>query len=33
MEREPVSLAILDIMLPEMDGFTLCSKIWQKHLF
>lgn len=33
MEKELVSLAILDVMMPEKDGFTLCQKIRQKHLF
>ena len=33
LEKEPVSLAILDVMMPEMDGFTLCQKIRQKYLF
>lgn len=33
IEQQPVSLAILDIMMPEMDGFTLCSKIRQNYLF
>lgn len=28
-----LSLAILDVMLPDMDGFTLCQKIREKHLF
>ena len=32
-EREHLSLAILDVMLPDMDGFTLCQKIREKHLF
>lgn len=26
-------LAILDVMLPDMDGFALCQKIRQTHLF
>lgn len=33
IERNPVSLAILDVMLPDMDGFTLCQKIREKHMF
>lgn len=33
IEKEPVSLAILDVMMPEIDGFSLCQKIRQKHLF
>lgn len=33
LEQEPVSLAILDVMMPELDGFTLCSQIRQKYLF
>lgn len=32
-ERETLSLAILDVMLPDMDGFTLCRKIRETHLF
>lgn len=31
--QEELSLAILDVMLPDMDGFTLCQKIREKHLF
>ena len=27
IEKEPVSLAILDVMMPEIDGFSLCQKI------
>ena len=33
VEHEPISLAILDIMMPEMDGFALCSKIRQNYLY
>lgn len=32
-EKEDLSLAILDVMLPDMDGFTLCRKIRENHLF
>lgn len=28
-----LDLAILDIMLPEIDGFTLCQKICAKHTY
>ena len=31
-QRE-ISLAILDVMLPDLDGFTLCQKIRTQHLF
>ena len=30
--REP-DLAILDVMLPDLDGFTLCQRLREKHLF
>ncbi len=33
IENEKFDLAILDVMLPEVDGFTLCSKIREKHKF
>lgn len=33
VNREDISLAILDVMLPDMDGFTLCQKIRENHLF
>lgn len=33
IEQESLSLAILDVMLPDMDGFTLCQRIRETHLF
>lgn len=33
LDGEEISLAILDVMLPDMDGFALCRKIREKHLF
>lgn len=33
VEKERLDLAILDVMLPDMDGFTICQKIRQKHFF
>ena len=33
VEREHLDLAILDVMLPDLDGFTLCQKIREHHLF
>lgn len=33
VESEAPCLAILDVMLPDMDGFTLCRKIREKFLF
>ena len=31
--NQALDLAILDVMLPDMDGFALCQKIRQDHLF
>ncbi len=33
LERTQVSLAVLDVMLPDLDGFALCQKIREKYLF
>lgn len=33
LAREQISLAVLDVMLPDMDGFALCQKIRQTYLF
>lgn len=33
VETAKVDLAILDVMLPDMDGFSLCRRIREKHLF
>ncbi len=33
LARTDIDLAILDVMLPDMDGFTLCQKIRESHLF
>ena len=33
VEHTPLDLAILDVMLPDMDGFSLCQKIRERHLF
>ncbi|MEA4874098.1 VanR-ABDEGLN family response regulator transcription factor [Anaerorhabdus sp.] len=33
VQHEQIDLAILDVMLPDMDGFTLCKKIREKCLF
>ncbi len=32
-ETEPIDLAVLDIMMPGMSGFTLCQKIREKRTF
>ena len=33
VEREDLSLAILDVMLPDMTGFDLCRRIRETHMF
>ena len=33
MEEQPIDLIILDIMLPDLDGFEVCKKIKQNNKF
>lgn len=33
VKQESLDLAILDVMLPDMDGFTMCQKIRENHFF
>ncbi|MBQ8504587.1 MAG: VanR-ABDEGLN family response regulator transcription factor [Clostridia bacterium] len=33
IENEEFDLAVLDVMLPGIDGFTLCSRIREKHKY
>lgn len=33
IENEEIDLAILDIMLPDMDGFSICQRIREKYKF
>ena len=33
IESEEVDLAILDIMLPDISGFSLCQKIREKYTY
>lgn len=33
IQNTELDLAILDVMLPDMDGFALCQQIREKHLF
>ncbi len=32
-EKNAVDLAILDVMLPDIDGFHICGKIREKHYY
>ena len=31
--EEPIDLAILDVMLPDMNGFTLCKQLRERYNF
>lgn len=33
IEKEKTDLAILDVMLPDIDGFSVCRRIREKHNF
>lgn len=33
VRQEELSLAILDVMMPDMDGFTLCRHIRKEHFY
>jgi two-component system response regulator VanR len=33
IEKVPINLAILDVMLPDIDGFSICQKIREKYFF
>ncbi|WP_423244329.1 VanR-ABDEGLN family response regulator transcription factor [Desulfallas thermosapovorans] len=33
IENEKLDLAILDVMLPDIDGFSICQRIRDKHNF
>ncbi|MCT8977718.1 VanR-ABDEGLN family response regulator transcription factor [Clostridium sp. CX1] len=33
IKSEQIELAILDVMLPDVDGFTICQKIRENHNF
>jgi two-component system response regulator VanR len=33
IETQNLDLAILDVMLPGTDGFTICQKIREKHIY
>lgn len=33
VETEKLDMAILDVMLPDIDGFRICQKIREKHFY
>jgi two-component system response regulator VanR len=33
IENTKLDLAIIDVMLPDIDGFSICKQIREKHLF
>lgn len=33
LKRQTIHLALLDVMLPDIDGFQLCTKIRENYLF
>ena len=33
LDKLNIDLAILDVMMPDIDGFSLCSKIREKYNF
>ena len=33
IERERIDLAVLDVMMPEVSGFTICRKIREKYTY
>ena len=33
IEKTEIDLAILDVMLPDIDGFRICKKIREKHFY
>ena len=33
IENKKLDLAILDVMLPDIDGFSICQKIRERHTF
>ena len=32
-ESEKMDLAVLDVMLPDVDGFQICKKIREQHFY